>query len=249
MARGKGDSAGRNYYSEKLISKLDQLMFSPAAIVEAPSGYGKTTALRDFFKRSVSGKTPVFWFTAVDEPAEISCRRFCDLINKIDESAADRLLRIGLPNSATIGEACDAFRSIRCHQETYLVLDNLQFIENALTPALLHALVDHDVERLHIILITQILGLALQTAVAGCRYLHITTADLRLTGEDIRRFYSLAGVDISAEEAGRIEKHTEGWVIAVYLQLRAFRETGNFSESAIMPLMALPLNIVHGMLT
>ena len=236
MVRGK-TSSGQNYYSEKLKTKLDELQYFPAAIVEAPSGYGKTTAVRDFFKRNLSGKNPVYWFTALDEPADTSFRRFSYLVSQIDEAAGARLLKIGLPNPATIAEACDALRSISCHQETYLVLDSLQFLGAALQPAFWCALVNHDAEKLHIILITQILELAPQAALAGCRYLHLTAADLRLTSEDIRQFYLLAGATLSPEEAERIEKHTEGWVIAVSLQLRAFQETGNFSSAAITGLM------------
>lgn len=61
---------------------------------------------------------------------------------------------------------------------------------------------------------------------------HITASDLRLDAEDIRHFFVLSGADILAEEAGKIERYTEGWIIAVYLQLRAYRDTGAFSSDA-----------------
>ena len=93
----------------------------PAAVVEAPSGYGKTTAIRDFLQNVVPQGTPVYWFTAVDESPLAGFRRLCGAINKVDNHAGERLLRIGLPNSANVGEACDALRSVECSQETYLV--------------------------------------------------------------------------------------------------------------------------------
>jgi len=40
------------------------------------------------------------------------------------------LRKIGLPNAATMGEATDALRSIRCVHETYLVIDNFQFLND-----------------------------------------------------------------------------------------------------------------------
>jgi LuxR family maltose regulon positive regulatory protein len=52
--------------------------------MEAPSGYGKTTALRDYLKASVPQDTDVYWFTAVEEAPDALFRRLCREIEKID---------------------------------------------------------------------------------------------------------------------------------------------------------------------
>lgn len=39
-----------HYYSDQLKLKLEAMRFVPATVVAAPSGYGKTTAIRDFCK-------------------------------------------------------------------------------------------------------------------------------------------------------------------------------------------------------
>lgn len=248
MKHRKSRTSEIHYYSGRLKRKLEQLRFAPAAVVEAPSGYGKTTAIRDFLQNGIPQGTPVCWFTAVDESILVGFRRLCCAINKIDSHAGERLLRIGLPNSANAGEACDALRSMECNQETYLVIDNFQIIQSFLPVSFFSALVEHGGKGLHIIIIiTQMLKRDNIAAIAGHRVLHITAADLRLNAEDIQRYYALAGVNISPAEAKELARYTEGWIIAVYLQLCAFRETRSISDTT--GIVVLMEHLVWGTLT
>jgi LuxR family maltose regulon positive regulatory protein len=154
MKHRKSRTTEIHYYSDRLKQKLSQLRFAPATVVEAPSGYGKTTAIRDVLKHGIPQGTPVHWFAAVEESPQAGFRRLCCTINKIDNRAGERLLKIGLPNSANVGEACDALRSIQCNQETYLVIDNFQIIQSFLSVTFFSALVEHGGKGLHIIIIT-----------------------------------------------------------------------------------------------
>lgn len=219
------------YYSNRLKRKLDELRFVPAAVVEAPSGYGKTTAIKDYFVNRLPQGTPVYWFTAVDETPASAFRRLSRQIEEIDRNAGQRLLKIEFPNSAAIGEATEALRSIKCMHEVYLVIDNFQLLYDIFPSILFNALFEHGGERLHIIFVTQIIRRDLLAVVMSHRCLHIKTVDLRLSAEDIHSYYSLAGVRITKEEAQTIAYYTEGWIIAVYLQLRAIRETGRLSDT------------------
>lgn len=246
MNQRKSNRYEHHYYSQRLKQKLNELRFSSAAVVEAPSGYGKTTAVKDFLETEIPKDIPVYWFTAMDETPASGFRRLCREIDKIDDHAGRRLLKAGLPNVATIGEACDAVRNIRCIYETYLVMDNFHFLQSALIPSFFTTLTEHRGDGLHIIIITQMLGRDIHAAVMGRGFLHITSADFRLNAEDIRRYYSFANVHITDEKAQRLESSTEGWIIAVYLQLQSFRETGTFSDTNILCLME---NIVWDMLT
>ncbi|MEA4847420.1 MAG: LuxR C-terminal-related transcriptional regulator [Clostridiaceae bacterium] len=237
MEYRKNETSDVHYYSDRLKHKLDYLRTSLTAIVEAPSGYGKTTAIRDFLDAKVPESTPVYWFTAADEAPAVGFRRLCRKIEKIDGRVGERLLKIELPNAATVGEACDALRSIECKHEYYLVIDNFQYLSAALPPAFFTALVEHGGEGLHIIIITQMLRRDIHTAIAGRGFLHITASDLRLDAGDILRYFTLTGVKIALEDARAVERYTEGWIIAVYLQLCTFRDTGILTDTAILSLM------------
>jgi len=221
-----------HYYSDRLRLKLNKIRSSPVTVVEAPSGYGKTTAVRDYLESGLPQGTPVFWFTAADEAPASGFRRLCREIEKIDDKAGRRLLKIELPNAANVGEACDALRSIQCRQETYLVIDNFQLIHAGLPQSFLTALIEHGGAGLRIVILSQLLRHDMQAVTASRGVLRITASDLRLDAEDIRRYYALAGADISPDDADEIARRTEGWIIAVYLQLCAFRDTGSIPDSS-----------------
>ena len=112
MEQRKSGRAEPHYYSDRLKRKLDKLRFAPATVVEAPSGYGKTTAIRDFLQNELSQSTPVYWFTVMDENPAAAFRRLCREVEKIDSYAGERLSKIGLPNAVTIGEATEVLRSV-----------------------------------------------------------------------------------------------------------------------------------------
>jgi LuxR family maltose regulon positive regulatory protein len=232
MKQRKSSRPDPHYYSDRLRRKLKDMLFSPATIVEAPSGYGKTTAIRDYLKAELPQDTPVYWFTATDETPAAGFRRLSREINKIDSQAGECLLNIVLPNVVTVGEASDALRYLQCKQETYLVIDNFQFLQTDLLPSFFTALIEHGGESLHIIVVTQILKRDMLAVIAGCGILRITAADLRLDAGGIRAYYTLAGVSITPGDAVNIERYTGGWIVAIYLQLCTYRETGTFSDTS-----------------
>jgi LuxR family maltose regulon positive regulatory protein len=105
-------------------------------------------------------------------------------------------------------------------------------LQTAFPESLFAAMAEHGGKNLHIVFITQMLPRDLVSIVTGRGILHITASDLRLHAEDIHRYFALSGCAVSDEEAGRIAGYTEGWVIAVYLQLRSYREEGALSVAS-----------------
>ena len=77
----------------------------------------------------------------------------------------------------------------------------------------------HGGKALHIVIVTQTLWRDYSSAITGLDFLHITASDLQLKVDDIQRYYSLAGIDISNAEVKKVFDFTDGWIIAVYLLL------------------------------
>ena len=237
MTRESGIQKELHYYSEKLTQKLSQLRSAAAAVVEAPSGYGKTTAVRDFLEASVPQGTGVFWFTAADEAPEENFRRLCLALAKIDGRAGGRMRSAGFPGAANLGEICDALRSVACCGEAWLIVDNFQLLDR-LPASFLRCLLVHGSEGLHIVAITQFLQRDLLAFIHRHGIMHVTQSDLNLSAEDIRSYYRLAGEKISEQDAKYVEHNTGGWIAAVYLHLRALRERGAFLDApGILALM------------
>ena len=85
--KGQTNAADPYYFSDRLTRKLDQLRASPVAIIEAPSGYGKTTAVREYLQANLPQSAEVYLFTAVDEAPVAGYGRLCREIKKIDSRA------------------------------------------------------------------------------------------------------------------------------------------------------------------
>ena len=237
MNRKKNITADFHYYSDRSKDKLHLLPAFSSAVVEAPSGYGKTTAVQDYLETAIPHNTRVYWFTAADEAPVAGYRRLCREIEKIDAKAGERLLEIDFPNAFTIGEVCEALLSVECDRDTWLVIDNFHFLCAALPPSFLTALIGHGGKALRVVILTQMLPRATHCAIAGRAFLHIESSDLSLSPEDIRRYYALTGTNLTKEESRKAESLTGGWIIAVYLQLYAYRETGAFSDTVVWGLM------------
>jgi len=234
----KSAKASQHYYSARLQKKMEQLAASKATIIEAPSGYGKTTAMRDYINNLASQDDEICLFTAVYEEAPtVLYRRLCREIGRIDSSVGERLLEIDFPNAFTIGDVCDALRDIECSRRIWFVIDDYQFLYAILPSSFLTTLLGIGREDLRIVIITQLLGQDFQKTIASLGMLHITVADLQWEPEDIRSYFSLAGVDISEAAANEAQMITNGWIIAVHLQLCSYREMGVFSNEAVLKLM------------
>ena len=101
-----------------------------------------------------------------------------------------------------------------------------------------NALIEHGGEGLHIIIISQMLKRDMVAIIVGHGVIYITGSDLRLDEADILRYFSLAGVKVTSKLAKSIASRTEGWIIAVFLQLCEYRETGSVSDtSGVLTLM------------
>ena len=71
----------------------------PLTIVEAPMGYGKTTAIREFLSNSPS---PVLWQTVYDAEPTSFWQEFCRLFKGIDGSSAQNLQDLGFPQDSVL---------------------------------------------------------------------------------------------------------------------------------------------------
>jgi len=238
MQRVKHENQDLHYHSDRLRRKMKVLATSNTAIIEAPSGCGKTTAMRDYLNTRAAKDDIIHWFVAVDEEApSVLYRRLCREIGRIDSSIGERLLEIDFPNAFTIGDVCDALRSIKSSKNSWLIIDDFQFLYKILPASFLSALLEAGGHDLRIIIITQMLGMDFQKSIKRHGMIYVTASDLQWTAEDIRNYFKLVGEVISVEDARDVERITDGWIIAVHLQLCSYLETGGFSDDAVLQLM------------
>ncbi len=231
MARTRQIKPGTLFFPKNLLDCLDSIKSYPLTLVEAPSGFGKTTALRHFFHSRVSKTARVIWHTFVEEHPGASWRAFCGLIEQFDQDSAEKLTAADAPSEETMPEIERIFRKLHCVEETYLVLDDLAAWKLPNPGLFLTALSEHGGKKLHVVAATQLLPeKAQKSIVESSSFFVLREALFTFSAADIDAYYRQAGIALTAAQLKEVQWITEGWVMALYLQLISFIERGQFED-------------------
>ena len=124
MPRTKPINPKVKYYPPRLLKQLEYMKDYPLTLVEAPSGFGKTTVLEYFFDTRLPQSILRERYEFVPRRAKDGWRHLCDMLSKIDDACARRLLAIGPPDEDTIPEIAQALQTLECLEDAYLWLDD-----------------------------------------------------------------------------------------------------------------------------
>ena len=210
------------FFSETLANKLQMIKKCALSALEAPAGYGKTTAIRQLLGES---DATVCWFTAVEGMADNSFHWFVRQIGVIDEIAARRLEDLGYLNRSNAGQAARIISEIRPNGPLTLVFDNFQFVLQSWQPQVLDALAKCGDGRLRTVFISQNFGRlrdVLNSLEGSVCY--IRSGDLLLSEANIGTYACQLGISVSENEIRAIHHKTNGWTAAVALYLENLRE-------------------------
>ncbi len=222
------------YFPEKLKRQLALIPYSPVTIVEAPSGFGKTTAIREFLKSIGAEEVREYWYTCFGEPTAAAWHSICELIANVNEKAAARLEGLGVPTINNLMSIAGILRGSECLQETYLVIDNYQLVHCGIHRELISAFSMHGGSSLHIIFITQQLKSRTQITFNNSNLHTIGANAFNFDKDCINRLFQVEGLLLSEEELDTVYRNTEGWVSAVRLQILNYIETGAFHRNVRM---------------
>ena len=79
MKLNKDKSYELLYISDHLKKQLEKIERFPLTIVEAPSGFGKTTAIREYLRENPSAGSYVKWYTCLGESSAKAWSGICNL--------------------------------------------------------------------------------------------------------------------------------------------------------------------------
>ncbi|MDR1901530.1 MAG: LuxR C-terminal-related transcriptional regulator [Treponema sp.] len=232
MSRKKQTIHKQYYIPQCLQKQLDRIQDYPLTIIEAPSGFGKTTAVREYTRGQPDVQT--YWYTCIRESSSKSWRGIAALFEAVDGRIADGLVKLQTPEPDTLPDMADLLRQCRCRHATYLVIDNYQLFTSKIPQDIINVLSVHGNEKLHIIVITQLLTAVRNVTVHTPRILIIGTASFRFNMESIGRYFKMEGLHIADEDLERIQKNTGGWIAAIRLRLINYRNSLNFTEPESM---------------
>ena len=193
--------------------------------MEAPAGYGKTTAMRHVME-SVPAEQ-VHWYTAVESVQDSSVAWFTHQIRTLDERLGNALVGLGLLNRSNAGQAAELMLSLHSDRDCYIIMDNFQISVQNWQQPVLFSLALRKAEGVHIILISQNFGRLRSVLEGNSDVCLITSRDLLLSTADILQFSRQLGTEITRPQAEDIRSYTEGWAAAVSLYLRSLKTDGN----------------------
>ncbi len=227
MAKRRQNVRDIVFFPDRLQDQLDRVTEYPLTIVSAPSGFGKTTAVREYLKTNLPHSGRQFWYTFLGESPTRAWAGICLQISRLDSERGARLADLGYPREDTLVEILSLIQSLCCESETVFVFDNYQLIQSDPFDEFIHAVSLHANPHLHVIVITQQLELLHCRTVSHSQILMVDTSHLLFREEDIDRYCCLSSLRLRKKDIHNLYECTGGWIAALRLYLLHYRETGS----------------------
>jgi LuxR family maltose regulon positive regulatory protein len=213
---------------------LSVILESPLTIVEAPLGYGKTVAVREFLRES---QTRAVWVSVNGASEHIFWQNFCLELARLPETAesAKALLRLRYPyDDVSRDEARNLLLRSPLAEPTVLVVDDLHLISKSADFAgLCETLARRGIPDLHIVGITRHLYEGDKVSLIMKGFLaHIGPEILAFEAGEIQEYCALCQLPVSQNQALALHTAMGGWISGVYLHLRHYEAHGAFSLPA-----------------
>ena len=222
----------KEYYLPKCLKdKLSQIFNHSLTLVEAPSGFGKTTAVKQCLAEAGYHSTAVYWYTCLGEPSNQAWEGICKVVAPVDEATFTKIKHLGFPDKNNLLEMIAYIREIACKEQTVLVIDNYQLIRNEFIDAVQNAFFDGTCGNFHVVVITQPLKKKSIVNISNPRKLTIDRSYFFFSKEDTYLFFKHAGILLTDDELHTIWQITEGWVAALCLQKTNYAMKGVFGKA------------------
>ena len=229
--RGGGNRGDVYFFPERLAARLRRISDYPVTLVEAPPGFGKTTAVREYLRSDLPEDARENWHTCLGETPRQAWEGICRLFREVDSGLAEDL-REQYPDSAeALGGIAGRMRECSGGGAAcFIVVDNYQLFEIPPRRELIDAFSSHADANLHIIFITQILP-SPTLGVYNANIHRLTTKDFFFDRESTARYFRLSGIKITDRKLDDLQNASEGWISAIRLQMDSYRETGSFVKA------------------
>lgn len=217
------------YISERIQECLRHISKSAITTIVAPMGYGKTTAVNWYLnKRSDEGDT-VLRISVYSDNRELFWKSFQRAFRST--VAGNQMQEMEFPTTNTalglLSELLQGNFSNKSRQY-YLFIDDYHLMNDLWIEKLLLAL-SRSLTSLHIVVASREAFLSRSEELQLGHRLHkIGINDLRMNPKELSVYSRRCGVFINDQQIAELDKLSEGWFSAVYLNLKSFSQHGTF---------------------
>lgn len=209
MLKPKKNITRNLYFPKRITDAIKEVTNYPLTIVEAPMGYGKTTAVRELLS---SNNINLIWLRVHDSSLSVLWKRLCRQLGELDYDRSLSLAALGFPsNSTSRQEALNLIEDIELKSNTVLVIDDYHVVECPELNSFIEFLVMNEITDLHLVLTARHTGLQRTEELILKGYLlHIEKEAFEFSDQDIKAYYRLCGIILKNNEAERLYAFTEG---------------------------------------
>ena len=225
------DSKKRNLcFSQRITDAMGKIFDHPLTLVEAPMGYGKTTAVREHVMLTDAN---LLWQNVYDDSKTVFWSGFCLLFKELDNKRTNNLAQLGFPDdSVSLRAALTLIKDIVLSKPTVIVIDDFHHVDTQETTRFITFLTINEIANLHIVLISRFFEFFSSEELSMKNHLyHIKKESFKFSQKEIIAYYALCGISITASEADDLYNLTEGWIGALYLLMLNYKESGSLLTS------------------
>ena len=202
-----------------------------SVLIEAPSGYGKTTLVQYLLQQHLPPDVIPVCHVSMEESPQAAWRRFCQRLEQVDGQTGRALSALGPPNEDSVGEVAALLREISPSERSWLILDDFHLLARVAPISLWRAFLEHESELLTLFIVARPFEMDIVPHEKD-EIFRLGADDLRLTMQECREYFAEAGVVIGVDEADDLHQRTEGAMIALSLNLRHWHEKGTFASAS-----------------
>ena len=228
MVKKKQHNTANFYFSSRIIESFNGIFSYPLTIIEAPMGYGKTTAVRNFLN---DAQVNVIWNTIYNNSILEFWNNFSKTFYELDGDCSENLLQIGFASdNSAAEEAVDLIGSIKFSEKTVLVIDDYHLINNSLVDEFIEKLGQRRIDNFYIILTARFIKFERleEFLLKRCLY-HVKKEIFELQPKEIMGYFKICGLNLSYDEAEKLYFDTEGWISALYLFMLDYASSGSYT--------------------
>jgi LuxR family maltose regulon positive regulatory protein len=210
---------------DRINSILSDIVDYPITIVEAPMGFGKTSAVRNFLE-SKKIQHRIITFQNLEESADVFWSKFACEVEKLDEAEGKTLKNLGFPIDVPQREKVIALLSnLELNQKTVFVFDDYHPSNSLQLNKVILQVAAENIENFHIVIITRDttnLNFTELFSKGLCQV--ISQQQLKFTDAEIREYCAMMTKYISDYDLKKIIEYTDGWISLIYMLLLALEK-------------------------
>ena len=219
------------YFPERITAAMSGIFDYPLTIIEAPMGYGKTTAVRECMKNSGAN---LQWQRVYDSSIHSFWIGFCNMFDEFYIECSKSLVQLGFPNdSVSRQEALNIIELIKFPMKTVLVIDDYHMALHTEINDFIEYLILNEIPNLSIVLTGRYISLQNLDELKLKGYLkHIIQEIFEFDAKEIKNYYKICGINLKDCEVDKLYSLTEGWVSALYLMMLNYINEGDFTSTS-----------------